>query len=154
MSIVEQFASDRKARLVRLGAGPLVPSAPKKVAPSKPLVDPAEPFYPQMWFYDLVTQPSRELRTTLMRIRRAVCRYFCVTGEDIDCRRRYKELDRVRQIAFYLAAEHTRMTYTQIGRAFGDRDHSTAIHGYRKMVRRLQDDERLARDIANLEAML
>lgn len=150
MSLIEQYASERQARLIRMGARP----APKPPKAAKPLVDPAEPFYPEFWCYDLVTQPKKELRTTLMNIRRAVCRYFAVTGEDIDCRRRFNELDRVRQIAFYLAAEHTRTTYTQIGRAFGDRDHSTAIHGERKIRRLLLTQERTRRDVANLEAML
>lgn len=154
MSLVENYAAERHARLVRLGRNPTNPGPTKKAEPQVQRSINAESFYPQMWFYDLVKQPKRKINTTTHQIRRALCRHFGVTPEDIDCRRRSTDLDRMRQVGFWLARAHTRASFTAIGRAFGDRDHTTVIHGAKKIARILPHDRLVSADIAHLEAML
>jgi chromosomal replication initiator protein len=59
-----------------------------------------------------------------------------------------------RQCAFYLARYHTSFSFPQIGRRFGDRDHTTVLHGVRQIEKKMLADWRVAYDIAHLEAML
>lgn len=47
--------------------------------------------------------------------------------------RRFPELCLARQIAFHLAFELTDRSYPQIARCFNDRDHTTILHGNRKI---------------------
>jgi hypothetical protein len=60
MSLAENYAAERQARLVRLGRNPNNPVPTKKAGPQVQRSINAESFYPQMWFYDLVKQPKRQ----------------------------------------------------------------------------------------------
>lgn len=154
MSLVEQFASERKARLTRMSPSPIpkpIPVLAKKAASS---IDPA-PFYSQMWFYDLICpRPTVKRHPTVLEIRDVVCEYFSVFPNEIESSRRQSALVYPRQIAFFLARHHTHYSYPQIARRFGDRDHTTIMHGCRRIESRMKDDWTVAYDIAHLEAML
>jgi len=63
----------------------------------------------------------------------AAAMYFGVSVEEIKSARRGVDLMRPRHIAMYLAREMTVLTFPQIGRVIGNRDHSTVIHGYFKI---------------------
>lgn len=52
-----------------------------------------------------------------------------VTLHELRSPRRYKNLVHWRHIAFALARKHTELTFPQIGRMIGGRDHSTVMHG-------------------------
>lgn len=45
--------------------------------------------------------------------------------------RRWVHLVRARHVAFFVGREFTALSYPQIGRAFGDKDHTTIMHGCR-----------------------
>lgn len=160
MSLVEQYASERRARLVRLGTiAPPRPKAPIPVEqPTKPkAVDPIdpEPFYSQMWFYDLICpKPPRPSHPTVIDIRDAVCRYFSIFPNEVESSRRQGALVYPRQIAFWLARNLTPYSYPQIGRRFGNRDHTTIMHGCRRIEAKMKTDWTVAYDVAHVEAML
>ena len=44
-------------------------------------------------------------------------------------RRQQAKTVRARQLVCWLAKEYTPMSFPEIGRSFGDRDHTTIIHG-------------------------
>jgi chromosomal replication initiation ATPase DnaA len=48
-----------------------------------------------------------------------------------------------RQIVFYLAKTLTMLSFPAIARQIGGRDHSTVIHGYRKMLKQRELDQQL-----------
>ena len=60
---------------------------------------------------------------------------------------------RIRQIAFYLCRTHTTRSLPEIGRAF-DRDHTTVLHGVRRVASLRETDAALDRDLSKLEAQL
>jgi chromosomal replication initiator protein len=60
-----------------------------------------------------------------------------VTPEAMLSKRRTKEIVEPRQVAMYLCRELLGMTLSDIGLAFGGRDHSTVIHGVEKVRSRL-----------------
>jgi chromosomal replication initiator protein len=63
-----------------------------------------------------------------------------VTPEAMLSKRRTKEIVEPRQVAMYLCRELLGMTLSDIGRAFGGRDHSTVIHGVEKVRVRLVEE--------------
>jgi chromosomal replication initiator protein len=86
-------------------------------------------------------------------IRRVVMDFFHVTEEDLDQRGRSGRIPLIRQIAFYLCRMHTTHSATQIARAF-HRDHSTILHGARRVGALRESDAELDRDLLKLEAEL
>ena len=59
--------------------------------------------------------------------------HFNLTPEDIISQKRNAEISKPRQIAMYLCRTMTDTPLEQIGRYFGNRDHTTILHGYRKV---------------------
>lgn len=160
MSLAQQLHNEHKARLARMSVHKPRP-APKPVVVAvrqprgtKP-VNP-EPFYKSMWFYDLINPKNIEPKPdpTVLSIREAVCKYFRVRAADLESSRRYWGLVHPRQCAFYLARHHTGFSLPQIARRFGDRDHTTILHGVRQIEKKMMLDWRVAYDIAHLEAMI
>lgn len=49
-----------------------------------------------------------------------------------------------RQEAMFLARELTSCSFPQIGRAFGNRDHTTVLHAVARTIQRMRDDPDLA----------
>ena len=61
---------------------------------------------------------------------------------------------RPRQMAMYLAKQMTNRSLPEIGRRFGGRDHTTVMHGVRKIDSLLATDEQIARDVETLTRKL
>lgn len=146
MSLVENYAAERRARLVRLGTRP-------KPRPRFEPIDPA-PFYPQMWMYDLIEPSRAKPRPTTSEIKALVCQYTGVRALDAESQRISKPLVYARHLVFYLARTHTLDSYPKIGRRFGGKDHTTVMYGVSKIGRLIKSEWMVAYDIAHLEAML
>ena len=56
------------------------------------------------------------------------CRYFQVEQREVFSRSRRREVAMARQVAMYLAKQHTDRSLADIGKAIGNRDHATVIH--------------------------
>jgi chromosomal replication initiation ATPase DnaA len=56
-----------------------------------------------------------------------------VSGRDFVSPCRFIPIVRVRHIFFYLAREYAGLSFPQIGKIAGNRDHSTAMHGWKKV---------------------
>ena len=69
----------------------------------------------------------------------ATSRHFDVPVLDMLSSRRTKDIVRPRQIAMYLAKNMTPMSYTNIGRNFAGRDHTTVLHAVRKIQELVED---------------
>ena len=65
---------------------------------------------------------------------RAVCIEFHMTKTELLSERRTKEVVVPRHLAFSLCKYLTTRSLPEIGRRFGDRDHTTVLHGVRKMA--------------------
>ncbi len=76
-----------------------------------------------------------------------VASYFDVATADLLGKCREKRLSFPRQIIMYLMREELNSSYPSIGKVIGGRDHTTAIHAYTKIVKDLQDDEKLRHDL-------
>jgi chromosomal replication initiator protein len=78
---------------------------------------------------------NSQRRITIDEIQRAVSSHFEVKQIDLISERRAVAIARPRQIAMYLAKRLTTRSLPEIGRKFGNRDHSTVIHA----VKRIED---------------
>ena len=81
----------------------------------------------------------------------AVAKVCHVPRDMIRSRRRYQEYARARFVFCYCARNITSKSFSQIARACGGRDHSTIIHGVRRVV---QDYPAFADHIAAVEQAL
>jgi chromosomal replication initiator protein len=87
-------------------------------------------------------------------ILRVVSRHFAVSKADILSDRRHRSVVRPRQIGMYLAKQLTSRSLPEIGRRFGNRDHTTVLHAIRKIDRELGDNPHLKEEIEELKRQL
>jgi hypothetical protein len=83
-------------------------------------------------------------------IRRIVAGFFAVSDEDLNHGGRGARITRIRQIALYLCRRHTTRSLPEIGRAF-QRDHSTVLHGIRRIEALRKADPELHDELSKLE---
>ena len=87
-------------------------------------------------------------------ILRVVSRHFAVSKADILSDRRHRSVVRPRQIGMYLAKQLTSRSLPEIGRRFGNRDHTTVLHAIRKIDREMGDNPHLKDEIEELKRQL
>ena len=78
-------------------------------------------------------------RVTIELIAQAVSDVWGVSLHDLRGQRRFTSITVPRQVAFALARKYTGHSFPVIGRWFGDRDHTTVIHGIRRYNGELRD---------------
>jgi chromosomal replication initiator protein len=102
---------------------------------------------------DLVrnTEPRR---VKIEDIQRVVSKHYSVSKADLLSARRTRTIVRPRQIAMYLAKMMTPRSLPEIGRRFGNRDHTTVLHAVRKIEDLSRNDSTLAQEIDLLKRML
>jgi chromosomal replication initiator protein len=102
---------------------------------------------------DLV-QGIEPRRIKVEDILRIVSRHFAVSKQDILSQRRHRSVVRPRQIGMYLAKHLTQRSLPEIGRRFGDRDHTTVLHAIRKIDKEVGENPRLKDEIEELKRQL
>ena len=71
---------------------------------------------------------------------REIHNYFKITIEDLLGKKRTKEVVIPRQIMMYLMRHEANLSYPEIGKEIGGRDHSTIMHGCEKIESDLHDN--------------
>jgi chromosomal replication initiator protein len=97
---------------------------------------------------------SHEKRLTIDEIQRRVAEHFNVRLGEMTSARRARAVARPRQVAMYLAKQLTSRSLPEIGRRFGDRDHTTVMHAIKKIEQLKAIDPALAEDVDLLRRML
>ena len=72
-------------------------------------------------------------------IKETVSKYFSIDKDDLAGSKRSNDIAFPRQIAMYLCREIAGMSFPQIGADFGNRDHSTVMHGYNKISKEIKE---------------
>lgn len=80
-----------------------------------------------------------------------VARGLNLRPEDILGGKRRPDLVLARQVAMYLCRQKLGLSYPELGRAFGGRDHSTVIHAIKKIKKLLISDKDVQRLVTQLE---
>ena len=87
---------------------------------------------------------------SIENIQKTVADYFKIRVADLLSKRRSRSIARPRQFAMALAKELTNHSLPEIGDAFGGRDHTTVLHGCRRIVALRESDKRVDNDYLNL----
>ena len=95
---------------------------------------------------DLIS-PNAAKEITPQLILNIVAEHFGINSLDLIGQKRSKELVFPRQIVMYLCGEMTAESLQNIGKALGGRDHTTIIHGTKKIASELKTDENLQNTI-------
>jgi chromosomal replication initiator protein len=85
---------------------------------------------------DLLALQDRQV--SIDNIQRTVAEYYKLKLSDLLSKRRTRSIARPRQVAMALSKELTNHSLPEIGEAFGGRDHTTVLHGCRK-IKELQE---------------
>jgi chromosomal replication initiator protein len=87
----------------------------------------------------LYRQP-RAVRRSIDDVQRTICDAFDISLDELLSGARAQRLTWPRQVAMYLARELTDQTLPAIGRAFGNRDHTTVMHACKRTAERMAQD--------------
>ncbi|MCY4335015.1 MAG: chromosomal replication initiator protein DnaA [Litoreibacter sp.] len=101
---------------------------------------------------DILRQSDRKV--TMDEIMRKTCDYYNVRMSDMMSPKRSRNIARPRQMAMWLSKQLTQRSYPEIGKRFGNRDHTTVIHAVRKIDELKAQDSQIAEDAELLRRML
>lgn len=73
-------------------------------------------------------------------IQRVVALKYSVDVKDLKGQSRATSVSMPRQVAMYLSCVMAEMSTTDVGRAFGNKDHSTVVHARKKIEKKLEED--------------
>ena len=97
---------------------------------------------------------ASDRKVTIDEIQRKVSEHYNIRLSDMIGPKRSRTIARPRQVAMYLAKSMTTRSLPEIGRRFGGRDHTTIMHGIRKIEELKAADSQLAEDIDLLRRLL
>lgn len=102
----------------------------------------------------VLSRQQKPKQVTLDMIKRAICKLFDMTRADLIGARKFQRFVHARQVGMYLARELTDKSFPQIGIAFGNRHHTTALYAWRKLAKNLADNPELTSEIARVKQVI
>ncbi|WP_170327774.1 chromosomal replication initiator protein DnaA [Ruegeria arenilitoris] len=97
---------------------------------------------------------ASERKITVEEIQRKVSDYYNIRLSDIIGPKRLRSYARPRQVAMYLCKQLTSRSLPEIGRRFGGRDHTTVMHGVKRIEELKTTDGQIAEDVEMLRRAL
>ena len=97
---------------------------------------------------------ASERKISIEEIQRKVSDYYNIRFSDIIGPKRVRSYARPRQVAMYLCKNLTSRSLPEIGRRFGGRDHTTVMHGVRRIEELKVTDGQIAEDVEMLRRAL
>jgi chromosomal replication initiator protein len=97
---------------------------------------------------------ASDRKVTVDEIQRKVADHFNIRLSDIVGPKRVRTIARPRQVAMYLAKHLTSRSLPEIGRQFGGRDHTTIMHGVKRIEELKAVDNQIAEDLELLRRAL
>ncbi|MCI7140765.1 chromosomal replication initiator protein DnaA [Alistipes sp.] len=88
---------------------------------------------------------------TIDHIIQVVCDYLNLDFARFNSTERTREIAQARQIAMYLAKQHTKAPLTTIGAAIGGRNHATVLHSCKAVSNLLETDKAFRRQVEEIE---
>ena len=97
---------------------------------------------------------ASERKITIEEIQRRVAEHYNIRLSDMIGPKRVRTLARPRQVAMYLSKQLTSRSLPEIGRRFGGRDHTTVMHGVKRIEELRIQDGQIAEDLELLRRAL
>ncbi|HMK42973.1 MAG TPA: chromosomal replication initiator protein DnaA [Dissulfurispiraceae bacterium] len=133
---VKSNIRDLEGCLIKLGAHASLVGVPIDLALAKNVLK------------DLISDDDRPI--TVDRVQREVCDFFGMKPGDLKAKRRTREISNARQIAMYITKQLTQMSLTEIGAAFGGKDHATVIYACKQVDAKRAQDETFNKTVENI----
>ncbi|WP_420569097.1 chromosomal replication initiator protein DnaA [Thalassovita sp.] len=97
---------------------------------------------------------ASERKITVEEIQRKVSEHYNIRLSDMIGPKRVRTYARPRQVAMYLCKQLTSRSLPEIGRRFGGRDHTTVMHGVKRIEELRAKDGQIAEDLELLRRAL
>lgn len=97
---------------------------------------------------------ATDRKVTMDEIIKKTCEHYHLRQTDLMSPSRARNIARPRQMAMYLCKKLTTRSLPEIGRKFSGRDHTTILHGVRKIEELITLDSQIAEDAELLRRML
>jgi chromosomal replication initiator protein len=97
---------------------------------------------------DILT--DRQKMISIDEIQKAVANHYNIKVSDLKSPRKLKIYAMPRQICMYLSRTLTKSSFPEIGAKFGGKDHSTVIHAFRQVEKKMADDREMKKSIETL----
>ena len=123
----------------------------KVIAYSQLTGQPVDMHLASMALADLV---NRQEKINVSRVIDTVCNHFDVSRELICGSGRSRSISYPRQLAMYLARTETGASFPQIGLQLGNRDHTTVLHGYEKILGQVETNPNVRQDMLAVKSNL
>lgn len=98
--------------------------------------------------------PKIKHELTADAILKLVALQFNVRTTDIKSEKRVRKLSFPRQICMYLLRKHLLMSFPEIGRFMGGKDHTTVLHGVSKIAEMQKNDPDVLTHITTIESLI
>jgi chromosomal replication initiator protein len=98
--------------------------------------------------------PRRPELMSVEEIQKVVCTHFRLSNAELLSKDRHKSVAFARQVAMYLCRQRLKCSFPELGRAFGNRDHTTVISAVRRVEALRQTDPRVNAHLEALEKRL
>jgi len=100
------------------------------------------------------TGMTRPNEASVEDIQRVVCHHFKLRSTDLLSKDRHKSIAFARHVAMYLCKQRLKCSFPELGRAFGNRDHTTVISAVRKVEALRTSDPEVRAHLEALERKL
>jgi chromosomal replication initiator protein len=100
------------------------------------------------------TSTARPNEASLEDIQRVVCHHFKLRSTDMLSKDRHKSIAFARHVAMYLCKQRLKCSFPELGRAFGNRDHTTIMSAVRKVEALRSSDPEVRAHLEALERKL
>ena len=97
---------------------------------------------------------AHDRRVTIEEIQKRVAEHWNIRLSDMSSARRARAVARPRQVAMYLAKQLTSRSLPEIGRKFGNRDHTTVMHAVKVVAELIETDADFSERVELMRRML
>ncbi len=97
---------------------------------------------------------AHDRRVTIEEIQKKVAEHWNIRLTDMSSARKSRAVARPRQVAMYLAKQLTSRSLPEIGRKFGNRDHTTVMHAVKQVAKLMEEDAEFGERVELLQRML
>ena len=91
---------------------------------------------------------------TIDHIVRTVCEYYDIDEDTFNSSKRTRDVAQSRQVAMYLAKQHTKSPLTVIGSSIGGRNHATVLHSCKAVADMMDTDKSFKAQIEEIEKLV
>ncbi len=88
---------------------------------------------------------------TLDSIAKAIASYYRIPLADIKSRSRQKDVTLARHLGMYLSYQIIKSTLSEIGKFYGNRDHTSVMHAIDKIKKKVKTDSQISQQLVDIE---